>query len=71
VSGGIVKKQPVSDNFFRNVVRAGVDQARKDVQVQPRLRPEASALVREAEQAGRGHADHRPGRPGAARPSRR
>jgi hypothetical protein len=42
----------VSDNFFRNVVRAGVDQARKDVQASRASRPEASALVREAQQQG-------------------
>jgi hypothetical protein len=52
VSGGTVKTQPVSDNFFRNVVRAGVDQARKDVQASRASRPEASALVREAQQQG-------------------
>jgi hypothetical protein len=52
VSGGIVKKQPISDNFFRNVVRAGVDATRKDVQVRRASSPQASALVREAEQAG-------------------
>src|SRR4051794_13865656 len=56
ISGGTVKTQPVSNNFFRNVIRAGVDQAplisRRAVQARRASRPEASALVREAEAAG-------------------
>jgi hypothetical protein len=52
VSGGTVKTQPLSDNFFRNVIRHGVDAARKDVQAGRAGREQASALVRQAEQAG-------------------